>query len=134
MKGSRWLLVDTDYTNLTKEEAAPACGTTTTVRAVLTDRSTIDEPDRRPPIPKQDYAMCGDNLKPGASGRWVVPILVPEHAKLAGIHIADVYARESDTEYRVVSGKAQYIPLDDPVDVGELGDDTINHGFRKGDA
>jgi hypothetical protein len=124
--GHRWLLVDTDFTNRAKDYAAPACGTQETVRAVLTDGSTILEYDHEPPVHPDTYDICGNNLARGASGRWVVPILVPEDATVEGLLVADVYGRTSDSPYNVVSGKAAWIRFDEPLDVGSIGDDATD--------
>lgn len=124
--GHRWLLVDTDYTNRTREETAPACGTMRTIRAVLPDGSTILEVDEKPPVHPDTYDLCGNNLAPGESGRWVAPILVPEGTIVDGIHVADVYARTTKSQYNVIAGKSAWIRFDEPLDVGSIGDEATD--------
>ncbi len=129
--GYRWLLVDTDYTNRTSEDQAPACGTSRTIRAVLADGTTAEEFEHEPPVHPDTYDTCGNNLAPGKGGRWVAPILVKEGSTIHGILVADVYARTTDSEYNVQSGKAGWIQLDEPIEVGDVGDDEITVSFTK---
>lgn len=135
--GYRWALVDLDYTNRTKDSTAPACGTMGTVHLILDDRSVVDEvshEDEEPPVHEDTYDTCGNNLDPGKSGRWVAPVRVPEDAKVAGVLVADVYARTTDSSFNVVAGKMGWMRLDDEVDVGSQGDDDTELTFVDDDS
>jgi hypothetical protein len=123
VKGKRYVLVDVDYTNRTKESQAPACGTNQTIRVVLDDGTTVNELRHEPPVHKDTYDTCGNNLDPGASGHWVAPVLVPEGSQIEGVLVADVYARESGSEFNVRAGKVAWLPLKEPVDVGSSKED-----------
>lgn len=115
--GSKYALVDVDFTNRLKEEQSVACGTMGTVRIVLEDGSTLEEIDYQPPIHPDTTIACGEFIPPGKSVHWVVPIIVPDGTKIAGVHVQDVYAHSSGSEFNVRSGKAAWIPLEKEVTV-----------------
>lgn len=126
--GSRWALVDVDIRNDIDDLVAPTCGTITSVRLIDSDGTGYEEPDFEPPVHPDSTIECGINLARGKSGRWVVPIRVPDDAAFDGVHVADVYARSSDSEFEVVRGTAAWIPFEDDAKPGKTGDDPVRVG------